>query len=453
MSASPARRAIPERRIDVVESGRRARNQHVALVLGRDVTFSTAALETYAFARWEPVIYDAMVLAAAVEYGDRIVKRPSQGWKRRISLRLPVHEPQRWNDPAVAEALRDAVALLTGDDWSFEFVKRATAAPSPSQDFLHLPMSTEAVVAYSDGMDSRAVAGILGISLRDRLVRVRVGSKSWDRRTGKREPFTLVPYGVPCNMNHRESSSRSRGFKFALIAAIAAYLTDAKQIVLPESGQGAIGPALLMVGHVYPDYRNHPLFTVRMERFVAALFGKDLRYVFPRLWNTKGETLRDYVSCVKDANWVSTRSCWQGSRWSSVNGKRRQCGICAACMLRRVAVHSAGLTEATDTYVCINMAAESLERGVDPAFTRLTRAYREYAIAGVLYMDQLAAMAGNDSLSDVKRHATVLAPALGLSRDETLERLAALLLRHAEEWKSYVASLGPRSFAARWIRR
>ena len=61
--------------------------------LGGMWSFSTAGLESYAFARWEPVIYDAMVVAAAIEYGDRILRRPPQGWARHIALRIPVHDP------------------------------------------------------------------------------------------------------------------------------------------------------------------------------------------------------------------------------------------------------------------------------------------------------------------------------------------------------------------------
>ena len=40
---------------------------------------------------------------------------------------------------------------------------------------------------------------------------------------------------------------------------------------MPESGQGALGPALAPVGQAYADYRNHPLFTGRMEKFLFAL--------------------------------------------------------------------------------------------------------------------------------------------------------------------------------------
>src|SRR5689334_18321898 len=96
---------------------------------------------------------------------------------------------------------------------------------------------------------------------------------------GLPEPFAKVPYEVHCNLPNLESSARSRGFKFSMISSIAAYLADADEIIVPESGQGAIGPALINVGHAYPDYRSHPLFTLRMERFIQALLGKRIRFV------------------------------------------------------------------------------------------------------------------------------------------------------------------------------
>lgn len=59
--------------------------------------------------------------------------------------------------------------------------------------------------------------------------------------------------------------------------------------------QGALAPAMLPMGQGYADFRNHPAFTFLMEKFVDALFGHRLRYNFPRLWMTKGETLREFV--------------------------------------------------------------------------------------------------------------------------------------------------------------
>jgi hypothetical protein len=107
---------------------------------------------------------------------------------------IPVDDTDRWNAPAVATALHEVVEFLTGDYWTLEFVRRSTMAPSPPQDPLNLSVKTQAVLSYSDGMDSRIVAGIVGQALGNKLVRVRVGSKSWDRKNANtREPFTTVP--------------------------------------------------------------------------------------------------------------------------------------------------------------------------------------------------------------------------------------------------------------------
>ncbi len=283
MNAEPYFMRMPAKDIDVVEPGRRARKDHIAFDLGRDVSFSTAALESFGFARWEPVTHDALVVAAAVEYADKIVKCPPHGWGRRLTLRIPVHDPARWSAPDVSSALHDALGFLTGDVWAISFVKRTMPEPALSLGMLALTVPTQAILAFSNGMDSRAVAGLVGATLGEKLVRVRVGTMTADRprEKGKREPFTAVPYDVSSDMPNRETSARTRGFKFALISGIAAYLTDAIEIVIPESGQGAVGPALLTVGHAYPDFRNHPCFTRRMERFLKALLDKDVSYVFP----------------------------------------------------------------------------------------------------------------------------------------------------------------------------
>ena len=73
---------ISQKAIDVVEPGDAPRRGRIAFDLGRDLEFSTEALRSYAFALREPVIYDAMVVAAAIEFSDQITKRPSRGWAR-----------------------------------------------------------------------------------------------------------------------------------------------------------------------------------------------------------------------------------------------------------------------------------------------------------------------------------------------------------------------------------
>src|SRR5262245_13182296 len=108
-------------------------------------------------------------------------------------------------------------------------------------------------------------------ALGNKVIRVRLGTKTADlgylARFG--QPFTSVPYSVhEGTRTFMESSARSRGFKFATISGLTAYLAKAEQVIVPESGQGALGPTLVPVGQTYEDYRNHPVFTDLMEKFL-----------------------------------------------------------------------------------------------------------------------------------------------------------------------------------------
>lgn len=454
MIVAPYVANIPFKEIDFVEGKRRARDGCISFNLDRCLEFSTGGLESYAFARWEPLVYDAIVLTAAIEFADMSVRRPSGGWARDLQICVPVHDPAHWNSGAVQSSLNNAIRFLTGDKWSIKFVPRTSAAPSPASELLSLPIRTEAVLAFSDGMDSRAVAGIVGAEIGAALVRVRVGSKKHDRpsNSGRREPFAAIPYKIKRGQPNRETSARSRGFKFSMISGIAAYLSDAPQIILPESGQGALGPALVVVGHKYPDYRNHPCFTKRMADFLKALFGRPFMYSFPRIWHTKGETLREFIRICGDTSWVQTRSCWQGSRSSSVDGQLRQCGVCAACMLRRLSVHAAEQVEPENTYVCNHIDAPTLKESVDDSFNKFGKSYEEYAIAGTLHLDHLADMAKEELRPEVKRHAILIASALDIEIKEVEERLLEMLKRHQSEWSAFLSSLDDKSFVRKWAK-
>jgi hypothetical protein len=191
-----------------------------------------------------------------------------------------------------------------------------------------------------------------------------------------------------------------------------------------------------------------------MERFLAALLGRAPRYQFPQLWETKAETLRRFTTeCEEGSSWLLTRSCWQQNRHVSVDHKKRQCGICAACMLRRMSIHAAGLSEPKEAYVWENLAAANFRAGAAPSFDpdKITSAMREYAIAGVLHLDHLAGLpqsAANAGMLNLA--AFQLAEVLGMSQAEAMNKLDRLLRRHNSEWQGFVRSLGDDSFVADW---
>lgn len=449
----------PTYSVDVLESGAKCRKNSHPCIIGSNIKFSTQALESFSSTNWQPVIFDLLLVSAAVEFCDRSKGRNALNWGRRFDLKIPVHEPERWNDKRTHNALHAVLNLLTGDSWSIDFVSRKNAEQSPRQALMEFPMGAEAVIAFSEGMDSSAVAGLEGQRLGPKLVRVRVGTKDFDvpKSDRAKQPFTAVPYKVKLSKDNAETSARSRGFKFATVSAIAAYLIKAQSVIVPESGQGALAPAILPVGQAYPDYRNHPLFTERMEDFVFALLGHHLHYQFPRLWSTKSETLKAFVAkCPEGQNWRTTRSCWQQQRQASVLGEWRQCGVCAACLLRRMSVHAAGLEEPASNYVWEDLSVAKFEDGAHPAYDRkrITKSMYEYALGGVMHFDHLATLQNSPQYALVKRRAeNEIARSLDEPHEEISLKMDRLLATHAKEWRDFTDSLGEKSFLRAWIDR
>ncbi len=141
------------------------------------------------------------------------------------------------------------------------------------------------------------------------------------------------------------------------------------------------------------------------------------------------------------------------SRQVSVEGRKRQCGICAACMLRRLSVHGAGLSEPSSVYVWEDLGASTFECGVASSFEKgkITPALRQYAIAGTLHLDHLAGL--QQSPANVRAmdlSGFQLSRALGISETDAREKLGRLLSQHRKEWKNFMQSLGKTSFVAEW---
>jgi hypothetical protein len=443
--------------IQVLETGVRPRSGALCCKIGEQVEFSTASLESYFFARWEPIAWDALLIAGAVEFADRTKRRPAYSWQRHFTLRIPVHNPRLWNSAPVETSLRDVLEFLTGDHWRFEFVARTKDAKRPGQIQLNLHPQVEAVIPFSNGLDSCAVAGLMERRMGNRVVRIRLGSglKEGKALSRQRKAFTRIPYKVfPGAKPFVESSARSRGFKFAVISGIAGYLANAGKIIVPESGQGALGPSLVTVGQAGEDWRSHPLFTRRMETFLKALLGHTVRYEFPQIWNTKAETLRQFVDECRDSSWAKTKSCWQKNRHSSVSNKWRHCGICAACMLRRLSIHAAGLKEPKENYVWEDLSAATFTAGASASLDgrKITEAMREYAIAGTLHLDHLAGLRGSlANATTLNFSAYQLSEVLGLTEADSQQRLDRLLNQHSREWRDFVNFLGKHSFINNWV--
>ena len=232
---------MPSIHVDVVEPGVRPRRNWVPCVIGQNLRFDTRGLESYCLATWEPIVYDAFVVAAAVQFCDHTKARRATGWSRDITLRVAVHDPVRWSSSSVLGTLHEALNFLTGDRWTVSFAGRKEPVPKPRQGQFNIPDGARMVIPFSEGLDSLIVLGLMEREYGDRAIPVRVGSTSLNRARYQNlsHPFVSVPYHVrPSERRFVETSARSRGFKFAFLSGTAAYLSDASQIIVPESGQG-----------------------------------------------------------------------------------------------------------------------------------------------------------------------------------------------------------------------
>ncbi len=453
MSAHPKKLVSADKHLHVVEKSQKpARPRTGALVtaeIGRQITFNAAVLDTFDVKGCQPLHYDLLVLCAAIEFADRRWKRP-QGWSRNLHVTMPVIDHATWQKPAVQANLRSVLRHLTCDEWRFTFVQATNRSPiGKRQGVLDFPTTKTFAIAYSDGLDSRAVSALSGT--KDEALCIRVANFRHRRKQGD-SYFTQIPFKVK-GYRGNESSFRSRGFQFAAVTAIAAHLADLTQVVVPESGQGALGPVLLPLHNIYADYRNHPTFFRKMERFIQSVLDHRVRYEQPRLWFTKGQTLRAFLdlSGKTKTDLTSARSCWQNRRVVNTDGGKKQCGLCAACLLRRLSMHAADISEKPGTYVISDLSASDVNEALSVLPQKADRDIMiEYGSVGARHLQQLADMADLPD-SELRVHVSEIAAAAGTDYEETLKRVRILLVTHAQEWRAFLSAQGGQSFLKSWM--
>lgn len=440
--------------LSVIDDVARSEASVKPFVVQNRVEFHENILESYCYGQWQPIYSDFMILIAAIEYCDRMKKRAKEKFSRHFHLTLSVHDQELWAADDLRLALTEVIELLTCDRWEFEFIQRRSDDPfPPSQGTLDLGKYSH-VMAFSDGLDSLCVASLLEAEHgKDSLIKVRIGGK--DAKNAKKKPFAAVPFGVNYETGEAkpESSFRSRGFKFAGICAIAACLSGVKKIIVPESGQGVLSPVLLPLRSQSPDYRNHPVFFRKMEVFVKELLGCSIEYEQPRLWHTKGQTLKAALDIgVPLYDILDSRSCWQ-SRITRFNNRKYQCGVCAACLLRRLSFYAAGVNDRLDDYVWQDLNAESLELS-SPFFEGKERAsvVCDQASSAVIHFQRLADIKRSDLNETIfNSHVFELSKALSIEQEDCRYYLKRLLKQHSIEWQEFISSFKKGSFINLWL--
>jgi hypothetical protein len=431
--------------------------------LAHDVKINSEALEQFCFRQLTEEEEELVLLTGLVAFTDRSVRRlVANGWTRSLQITMPVKDPEFWNRHAVTSTLVDALRFLSGDDWTFEFAKRTGRIPKPKQAELALGDGKFVVMPFSNGLDSFSQSRLFSVQVPGSSAihltawnRSLSGGRDWVTESGgNRYRRVSLPVRLATDA-HPDQTFRTRSFMFSTLAGLASAMSNAKVILIPEAGQGALGPSLITVGHESPHRGSHPKFSRLMSAFFQAFWGKPIRIEHPHVWKTKGEVLQELKSRGLEAGYKDTTSCARDQRVTSTERRKKiQCGICSGCLLRRMSLFSANLEDSPSNYFWDDLTAPSLEKALcADARRKVSPNDRDIAVHSILAMEELARQA--DVASDHPRlqHALVDAGGILPTQSGTSHELQNLLVNHKREWRLFTDTLGSASWISQQIRQ
>ncbi len=321
-------------------------------------------------ARIPAMLADLVDVALAVYLGDRLVpRRPRDAdryhlhWNRRLRLTIPVRDPGRWRAPALQARLRAVLAILTEDDWAFDFVpKTGPGRPAELQEYLFAARPDGPITAalFSGGLDS--FAGLChqlaarpgdhfvlfcGGTNRRALGMQRALTAALPLTTGRSITSMIVPFGLrrrgPRGYDGDERTQRARGFVFQCLGAATALQAGVRDLAIYEPGIGALNlPYTAAQLGAQSTRATDPRVLAAMGDFISAAVGRPFHLRLPFFGLTKAELCASVREVGLAGHIRDTFSC---DGFPQRVAGRPQCGICTSCLLRRQALHVAGLAD------------------------------------------------------------------------------------------------------------
>jgi 7-cyano-7-deazaguanine synthase in queuosine biosynthesis len=360
------------------------------------------------------------------------------GWHRHLHFRIPVRQLARWQQGSVTDALTELVRFLLDDEVSFEFFDcDPEVARRRYLDLFDAEQSAtkiEDIVMLSGGLDSLGealetltsgpgrVALVTHVSAQKILPHQLAIASDLKRRF----PGRVLHFPIRARRDGTvaaESTQRSRSFLFIALGYVVAKMLGAKRINFFENGVISLNlPISRQVVGSTATRTTHPLTLALMRDFLAALGDREIEIHNRFAWITKSEVLERIVAAGGSDLIRVAVSC---TNVRSRDTLRTHCGECSQCLDRRFAVLATDLEahepiEMYETEVLIGGRLKPISRTMVMEWTR-------HALE-MSSVDPEALAIGH--AGEIQR---ILRGHPELSRDETLERYAAMLRRHGEQ--------------------
>lgn len=287
--------------------------------------------------------WDLLQVARASYVADKKSRRDkmADGWTRTIRLKIPVHDPDRW-DGAASELLHRLLQTLTADQWDITF--QHASFSWNRQNRLFGEWSADEVALFSGGLDSTAFAAdlaqqhggnVLLTMFFDPPTRARQDAVFKQIMDIKCRPVHLRRASQMVTGKPLDPSSRSRGLLYIATATYMAAAHNASRVLVPENGQLALNLPLISSRSAACSTRSvHPLTLDLLNQLITALDGH-VSVTNPLGNLTKGEVCDLALDAGLTAETLyTTVSCGHPPH------KRRahlpyHCGYCYPCLVRR----------------------------------------------------------------------------------------------------------------------
>jgi 7-cyano-7-deazaguanine synthase in queuosine biosynthesis len=336
----------------------------------------------------DPVALDFLVVASLCYVIDKGISRgtAADNWTRSFEVEFPVAAPDVWNK--IASDLEETLSFLTGDVWRLSFTQHENAIFKAPRRRRHrrrrriVPMAgkPDAVCLFSGGLDS--LAGAIDLLSEDEMRRVLLVGH-YDApgpRSHQKGLFDEIRRDYPrraellqTRVSHKpeiaqESTLRSRSLVFMALGVYAARSAGADApLYAPENGLIAINVPLTPSRSGSCSTRTmHPFFLGRLRMVLGGL-GLRNAIINPFQMKTKGECI---VGCLNrpllESLVARSVSCSHGTRrqrW--VRREANNCGYCVPCLIRRAALHKAGLDDGLQYGVDVCAGELPIDDGAD----------------------------------------------------------------------------------------
>lgn len=304
--------------------------------------------------------HDLIEIAAYVYCGDQAISRGGQGaqnvgasWRRRLFFRIPVRDPDLWNDSPQKDQLIETLSFLTEDEYHFDFEKLKEPPPTQQSMDLDLP-SPEEVLLFSGGLDSLGGAVLESVVNKRRVALVmHKATEKLNRRHEKlinllKNHCTSSLQYIPVSINKNKSlsrdfSQRSRSFLYFALASTVSHMLGLNRIRMYENGIVSLNlpPSPQVVG-ARATRTTHPQVINGFGRIASTLAERPFVVENPFLWKTKAEILRGIVDagCAEMIKYAT--SCTHTMKMTKL---KTHCGACSQCIDRRFAVLAANVED------------------------------------------------------------------------------------------------------------